>query len=78
LLTFVVLLIFPGWKNPGAVDGTGSDHLSEVHIGIRRLELRRGRLGGDLVWREALLELDQPGRYQGNRQGLQTSTTDGK
>lgn len=50
-----------GWEDPGEVDGTRGHRVQEVHLGERRVELRHRHVGGDVIWREALLGHVQPG-----------------
>lgn len=50
-----------GWEDPGEVDGTRGHCLQEVHLGERRVELRHRHVGGDVIWREALLGHVQSG-----------------
>lgn len=67
-----------GRQDPRAVDVTRSHRLPQVHLRLRRVELRRGDVGGDVVRREALLELVQPGRHQGRGEGIPPATSYGK
>lgn len=62
---FLVLVFFPfflllGREDPHPMDSTRSDRLPQIHIGQRCLELRHCDVGGDVLWREALLGNDKP------------------
>jgi len=59
------------------VDSAGSHRVPEVHVSLRRLELRHRHVGGHVVRRAALLDVVQPGRDQGHREELSTSGADG-
>ncbi len=43
------------------MDGSRGHSLQEVHLRQRRVELRYRHVGGDFIWREALLGDVQPG-----------------
>lgn len=55
--------MFPtGWENSDPLDGPGGHRLQEVLVLQRRVELRGGHVGGDLVRRAAVLESHQQRR----------------
>lgn len=47
--------IFKGRKDSYPVDITRSHSLSQIHVSQRRVELWHRSLGGDVLWREAIL-----------------------
>lgn len=51
------LLRQKGWKDPGAMDSSGSDSVPKVHQRLGRVEHGHRLLGGDVLRREAVLEL---------------------
>jgi len=59
-----------GRKDTSAVDGAGSDCLSQVHVGVGCVELRCSHVGSDVVRRTALLELAKPGRHLRSQQRI--------
>ncbi len=48
-----------GREDPDSLDGAGGHHLSEVLLLQWRMELWSGDVGSDVIWRTAILELDQ-------------------
>jgi len=66
---------FSGRENPCPVDGAGGDRFPEIHVRLRCLELRNCLLGGHVLWRETLLELEQSRRHQVHRKGIQVCET---
>ena len=77
LSTASVTCCMSGWKDSGSVDSTRSDCVSQVHIGVGRLELRRGHVGSDIVRRTAVLELAKSGRHCRCQQRIQFATAYG-
>lgn len=66
-----------GWEDSGPMDSAGSDSVPEVHQRLGRVEHGHRLLGGDVVRREAVLELVESGRDQIDREGIQASSADG-
>lgn len=60
------------------MDRAGGDRLPALHQRLRRLVIRHRLLGGDEPGRAALLGLEQPGRDQGARAGLQVAPAAGE
>lgn len=59
------------------MDSSGSDSIPKIHQRFRRVEHGDRLLGGDVVRREAVLELVQSGRDKVDREGIQASSADG-
>lgn len=52
----------PGWKDPDPLDGPRSHRVPQVLLIQRRVELRSGDVGGDVLRGAAILEPDQQRR----------------
>lgn len=59
------------------MDGTGGNSVPQIHERFRRLEHGYRMLGGDVVRREAILELVESRCDKVDREGLQASSADG-
>lgn len=77
IICFYTVFEFPGRKDPCTVDRARGNCFPEVHLGVGRLVVRHRRVGGDVVRRTAVLELEQPGRDQVHREGLQVTGAHG-
>jgi len=66
-----------GRKDTSEVDGTRSNCISQVHVGVGRMELRSCHVGGNFIWRTAVLELAKSGRDICSQQRVYSSTADG-
>lgn len=62
LNVLIMFVLCPGREDPDPLDGSGGNRLQEVHVGLGRVELRHRDVGGDVVWRAAILGHEQPGR----------------
>lgn len=58
--SFPQFLFHLGREDPHSMDSTWSNCLPQIHICQWCLELRHCNVGGDVLWREALLGNDKP------------------
>lgn len=48
-----------GWEDPNPLDSARGHRVPQVLLVQRRVELRSGDVGGDVLWRAAVLEPHQ-------------------
>ena len=70
---FILHLHHKRRKDTSQMDSSRSNHIQEVNQLLRCLVIWHCHVGGDVLWRETILELVQSRCYQGYREGLQTA-----
>lgn len=57
---YLVVVFFPaGWEDPNTVDSTWSNSVPKIHFCQWCVELWNSHVGGDVIWRAALLGYDK-------------------